>query len=469
MSEKRPFRVIIVGAGIAGLTLSNALQRAGIENVVIEKHKRVVFPSGASIGIWPNGARLLTQLGCVEAIKKMSPPLTVAYNRIGDGSAIVTSSLFDEIVRRHGYEFLLLERQEFLRALYSGLPSQNVVRTGNGVASIEETTHGVRVTLADGSVEEGDMVVGCDGVASTVRQKMWENANRAVPGMISAAEMSCLKTRYKCLVGLSRGVPNFDPGSMTVVHYDGFSFLLFTHPDLIFWFVFIQLDQTYSYPHFPKYTQEDIASQAAALSGLQITEQVRFREIWDNRLRGELVNIEEGIFDHWHFGRTVLVGDAAHKVTPNVAFGGNSAMESAATLANLLHAKLASSPGGLNAHPSRDELSQLFQAYRNKRIAQIRRVFWFSTFITRVHACENAALGFIARACFPLFNDRVVGALFSAIIKYGVKLDYVPIGQLGGAVPFEDEVVRGKGPNLTGWYALLVVGVVLFGAWGVLA
>jgi 2-polyprenyl-6-methoxyphenol hydroxylase-like FAD-dependent oxidoreductase len=97
-TEERAFRVVVVGAG--GLVLSNALQRAGIDHVVLEKHKEIVWPSGASIGIWPNGSRLLDQLGCLEAVQNACAEMTVSYTRSPDGKAVTVSKLFDEIVER---------------------------------------------------------------------------------------------------------------------------------------------------------------------------------------------------------------------------------------------------------------------------------------------------------------------------------------------------------------------------------
>lgn len=99
-TQKRPFRVVVVGAGVAGLVLSNALQRAGIDHVVLEKHKEIVWPSGASIGIWPNGARLLDQLGCLDAVQNACADMTVSYTRGPDGKAVTVSQLFDEITER---------------------------------------------------------------------------------------------------------------------------------------------------------------------------------------------------------------------------------------------------------------------------------------------------------------------------------------------------------------------------------
>jgi len=94
-------------------------------------------------------------------------------------------------VRRHGYRFLLLERKEFINCLYKALPSRDFVKIGNGVTAITESADGVKVFLADGSVEEGDIVVGCDGVNSSVRQLMWDNANAAVPNTITSEEKRC--------------------------------------------------------------------------------------------------------------------------------------------------------------------------------------------------------------------------------------------------------------------------------------
>jgi 2-polyprenyl-6-methoxyphenol hydroxylase-like FAD-dependent oxidoreductase len=99
-TDKRPFRVVVAGAGVAGLVLSNALQRAGIDHVVLEKHKEIVWPSGASIGVWPNGVRLLDQLGCLEAVQDDCAEMTVSYTRNPDGKAVGVSKLFDEIVKR---------------------------------------------------------------------------------------------------------------------------------------------------------------------------------------------------------------------------------------------------------------------------------------------------------------------------------------------------------------------------------
>ena len=91
----------------------------------------------------------------------------------------------------HGYDFLVLERPVYTRILLQSLPEQSRVVTGRRVTGIAENAEGVRVYLNDGSYEEGDIVVGCDGVHSAVRTAMWQYANQVLPGTISAEEKRC--------------------------------------------------------------------------------------------------------------------------------------------------------------------------------------------------------------------------------------------------------------------------------------
>ena len=92
-------------------------------------------------------------------------------------------------MQRHGYTLLLAERSNFLRVMSESLdPSK--FRCGRTVKEIEEDASGVKVHLDDGSIETGDIVVGADGVHSTVRQIMWDHANKTAPGTISKREQS---------------------------------------------------------------------------------------------------------------------------------------------------------------------------------------------------------------------------------------------------------------------------------------
>ena len=71
---ERPLRVLIAGGGIAGLTLADALQHAGIDNLLLEGHDEVAPLVGASIGMFANGGRILDQLDVYNDLYRLSEP-----------------------------------------------------------------------------------------------------------------------------------------------------------------------------------------------------------------------------------------------------------------------------------------------------------------------------------------------------------------------------------------------------------
>lgn len=66
------FKVIIVGGSVTGLALANMFEQSGIDFAVLEKHETIAPEIGACLGLLPNGLRILDQLGCYDALKKVS-------------------------------------------------------------------------------------------------------------------------------------------------------------------------------------------------------------------------------------------------------------------------------------------------------------------------------------------------------------------------------------------------------------
>jgi 2-polyprenyl-6-methoxyphenol hydroxylase-like FAD-dependent oxidoreductase len=83
--ETKPFTVIIVGGSVAGLTLAHCLCKAGINYVVLEKQAEIAPQVGASIGIMPNGGRILDQLGLFDSIERLIEPLHTSHILYPDG------------------------------------------------------------------------------------------------------------------------------------------------------------------------------------------------------------------------------------------------------------------------------------------------------------------------------------------------------------------------------------------------
>lgn len=83
--SQHQFKVIIVGGSISGLVLAHSLEKIGVEYVVLEKGAQVAPQLGASIGIMPNGARILEQLGVYEEVDKAAAPLGTSHLYFPDG------------------------------------------------------------------------------------------------------------------------------------------------------------------------------------------------------------------------------------------------------------------------------------------------------------------------------------------------------------------------------------------------
>lgn len=180
-SQTAPFRVIIVGGGPTSLLQAHALHQAGIEYSLLERSPNIPDPetnndNGTSLLLWPNSARILDQLGLLRQAQKLACPIRTRHTRLTDGTPIPSKDdVFARARNDHGRPCMLIDRAALLRLLWESLPGREAgVHEGKDVVSVETHGWGVRVTCADGSVEEGSVVVGCDGVRSAVRRALRE-------------------------------------------------------------------------------------------------------------------------------------------------------------------------------------------------------------------------------------------------------------------------------------------------------
>jgi 2-polyprenyl-6-methoxyphenol hydroxylase-like FAD-dependent oxidoreductase len=98
------FKVIIAGGGIAGLVLANMLEQFDLDYVLLEAHSEIAPPVGASIGMFPNGLRILDQIGCYQPIKDIfgnKVPYNVTSTRNENGEVIGrVNGIFDHLEKR---------------------------------------------------------------------------------------------------------------------------------------------------------------------------------------------------------------------------------------------------------------------------------------------------------------------------------------------------------------------------------
>jgi 2-polyprenyl-6-methoxyphenol hydroxylase-like FAD-dependent oxidoreductase len=109
MMESKPFKVIIAGGSIAGLALALMLEKNGIDFIILEGYSSIAPQVGASIGLVPNGLRVLDQLGCYETVlKKAEYPVDKFFFRNSQGQQFWSFEDFNrESVDRFVHSFLL--------------------------------------------------------------------------------------------------------------------------------------------------------------------------------------------------------------------------------------------------------------------------------------------------------------------------------------------------------------------------
>ena len=157
-------RILVVGAGVGGISIARGLLRDGHDVTVFERRPDI-RPGGGAVTIWPNGSTVLEQLGVdmdgagqllstVRIATSTGRPLVnIAVNSIGDSLCGPV-----RMVPRH----VLLDR------LLEGFPADRI-RCNSRVAAAFNTQDGVRIQLEDGSWADGDLLIGADGLHSKVR------------------------------------------------------------------------------------------------------------------------------------------------------------------------------------------------------------------------------------------------------------------------------------------------------------
>ncbi|HKS98533.1 MAG TPA: FAD-dependent monooxygenase, partial [Rugosimonospora sp.] len=161
-------RVAIVGGGIGGLAAAAFLHRAGIEATVYEQ-AQALTEVGAGLIVAPNAARLLRRLGGLTRLAEHAVALQTGweFRRWADGRVLFSQELGDECVRRYGEQCYVMHRADLLDVLRAAVPPA-WLRLNHRLTGLREVDDRPELTFADGSRAVADLVVGADGVHTTV-------------------------------------------------------------------------------------------------------------------------------------------------------------------------------------------------------------------------------------------------------------------------------------------------------------
>ncbi|REF36266.1 FAD-dependent monooxygenase [Thermasporomyces composti] len=161
-------KAVVVGGGIGGLAAAVALERRGWEVEILEQAAELTAV-GAGLSLWPNAVRALDRLGLGEVVRQRA--LLGVRGGIQDTSGRwLARTDTDELERRFGTA-AVVHRADLVEALRAALSAASL-RTGVTV----HAAHPDGTVLHSAGSSSGDLVVGADGVRSVVRQSVWPHA-----------------------------------------------------------------------------------------------------------------------------------------------------------------------------------------------------------------------------------------------------------------------------------------------------
>ncbi|KAF9211950.1 hypothetical protein CPC16_005582 [Podila verticillata] len=192
-------KVLVIGAGLGGLTLAILLEQAGIPFIVIEKRSDF-SPLGSSISLNQAVQPFFEQLGMLQEMEAISKPIQCMTFLKENMSKIGSLDLYSDALR-YGYYNRITDRPSLYRLLLSRISPQNVV-LNKRVADIKQGRDNVIVRCADGTVLQADIVVGADGAYSTVRRCLYQDLEDK--GLLPKADLLPLSIDQQCLVDLQQ-------------------------------------------------------------------------------------------------------------------------------------------------------------------------------------------------------------------------------------------------------------------------
>ncbi|KAI0023503.1 FAD/NAD(P)-binding domain-containing protein [Xylariomycetidae sp. FL0641] len=373
-TEPAGFRAIIVGGGPTGLTAAHALGRAGIDFVMLEARDTVVPEAGSSLVLYPSTMRVFYQLGLKKAAEAASTRMTTNSVVTRSGKQWHQGAIGQNFTQLHGLPPMIFHRRDLLHVLYQNLHPgwKERVLTKQKVVGMESNSDGVVVRCADGSEYRGSIVIGADGVYSKTRNFMRSLALQRDGQNAEVNEEKPYIATYRCMWGNIPPPKGLPMGANQESHGSTQSSMFIHSPERSWFFIYELLEKPTKERR--DYTEEDMEAFARRTSDMHLAPGLTFGDVWPTRNDAGMSNLDEGILEHWSWDRIVLVGDAVHKVTPNIGWGYNSGIQDVAALSNLLHDTLkaketeksegaAAAAAAAAAQPSVEELTKIFAEY----------------------------------------------------------------------------------------------------------
>ncbi|MFG2533011.1 FAD-dependent oxidoreductase [Streptomyces sp. NPDC048516] len=336
-------RILVIGGGVAGTATALALHKAGFDVAVHEAHPDTAEDIGAFLTLASNGMRALAQLDASDAVTALGFPLRsmrVLDGRGGEVAQVPLGEADDASLR-----YRCLRRGELNAALQAEAFRRGIeLSHGARLVSVENGPSTVTARFADGGVATGDLLIGADGLNSTVRQAIAPGADPVYAGQ-------------SVFYGYTHSAPVAEEtGHITMVRGSSAAFGYAVSPD----------GETYWFARVPGQAlpADELAQPAPARRRQQLVELLGkdatpaagiVAASTDGILATNATEIPLGT--PWRSGRTLIIGDAAHAASPATGQGASMALEDAVILAK-----------SLRDMPDLDSALSLYESCRRPRV-----------------------------------------------------------------------------------------------------
>jgi 2-polyprenyl-6-methoxyphenol hydroxylase-like FAD-dependent oxidoreductase len=374
--------VLIAGGGIGGLTLGVALRRAGLSVRVFERAASL-RPVGAGITMQTNAILAFRTIGLDTAVAAAGHAMQ--RGAILDWRGRTLGTMFvSEMAAELGAPMIAIHRAQLQEVLQEALGPEPLT-LGIKVVGFRDEPEGVIARLSDGTEARGDLLVGADGLRSTVRAQLLDDGEPRYAGYTS--------WRGVCEVeGLA------DPASTSESWGQGLRFgVVPLGQGRTYWFA------TANLPTGGIDAPDAHGELLSRFSGWHAP----IRALIENTPASSIVRTDihdRRPLQRWSKGRVVLLGDAAHPMTPNMGQGGGQAVEDAVVLARCL-----ATEAGLPAALARYEALRLPRA--NSFVSRSR-------LLGRVGQWENALACWLRDRLFQLTPESSIRANLRRVLTF---------------------------------------------------
>ena len=321
-------QVLIAGGGIGGLAMALAASRAHWDVHLFER-AAVFSEVGAGIQLGPNVVKVLHQWGLAEALSHVAAfPELLQVRDAARGQVLGTLRLGAVMAARYGAPYVTLHRADLHSLLLEAVQQHTSARLhlARPLESFHQTPQAVTVHTAGGLVSEGDVLIGADGLWSSIRQQLLGDGLPQRTGHLAYRALVPQSTLPEHL--RSQNVTVWLGARMHIVHYPvrggaWLNVVAIVHGDIT--------TEANTWDH-----SAHAADLITALAGSHAELQDLVRAI-DNWRLWPLCDRPpmQGAYQH-ALGRVALLGDAAHPMRPYLAQGAGMAIEDAAELGHLM-------------------------------------------------------------------------------------------------------------------------------------